>query len=234
MATMVRECWSCRAQISPGDTLCKICSKIQPYPEGTDYFECMGLQRRLQLDLGDLERRFYDLSRRFHPDFYYGKDEAERTISLENSALLNKAYRTLKDPFIRVEYLILLEEGGKNSIAAKVPQEFLEEVFELQEALEKFRSESNQQTKRALEVKLQEACRFVESRLSDLEKQVLELFGRWDQLIPGDGQPDAKQVRKDLIQQMKELMSYRTYFRNLIEDIHHSLAGHSDRRDIRH
>jgi molecular chaperone HscB len=184
----------------------------------------MGLEQRLQLDLKELERRFYELSRQFHPDFHQGKDETEKNISLENSALLNKAYRTLKDPYSRVEYLVHLEEGSKNSIAAKIPQEFLEEIFELQEALEEFRSTEDPDTQAKLEGKLQEAQKMLESRLLDLDKRLFDLFGRWDEMAD----------RKPLIQQLKEILSYRTYFINLIQDIQHLLQGNEGPRQIRH
>ena len=194
----------------------------------------MGLERRLQLDLKELERRFYELSRQFHPDFHQGKDETEKNISLENSALLNKAYRTLQGPFSRVEYLVLLEEGSKDAITAKPPQEFLEEIFELQETLEEFRSTENPEVWEKLEGKLQEAQRMLENRLLDLEKRLFDLFGRWDEMIDSKDRPACSPDRKPLIQQMKELLSYRTYFTNMIQDIQHLRQGNKERRQIRH
>jgi molecular chaperone HscB len=194
----------------------------------------MGLGRLLHLDLKELERRFYELSRRFHPDFHYGKDDTEKNISLENSALLNKAYRALKDPFTRVEYLIHLEEGGKSSIAGKVPQEFLEEIFELQEALDEFRSGEDLDMRQKLEGKLQESVKTLGGRLTDMEKRLFDLFVRWDQNQAHSDPSASSQDRKSLIQQMKEILSYRTYFKNMIGDIEHLLEGHTQRREIRH
>jgi molecular chaperone HscB len=224
------KCWNCREPIGIADVFCKNCSKIQPFPEDIDYFQCIGLGRLLRLDPMVLERRFYELSRRFHPDFHYGKDETERNISLENSALLNKAYRTLKDPFTRVEYLIHLEEGSKGDIAAKVPQEFLEEVFELQESLEEFRSVATPDTRQKLEAKLHDAMKTLRGRLEELEGRLFDLFPQWDQSDPSTRSQD----QKSLIQQMKENLSYRTYFKNMIQDIEHLLRGHTERRVIRH
>ncbi len=224
------KCWSCQAQIGIGESFCKSCSKIQPFPKGIDYFQCIGLRRLLQIDLKELEQRFYELSRRFHPDFYHGKDEKEKSISLENSALLNKAYRTLKDPFSRVEYLIHLEEGSKGEIAAKIPQEFLEEIFELQETLEEFRSAGTPDIRQQLEAQLHDAVKMLKERLADLEKRLFDIFSQWDQSDPSTRSQD----RKSLVQQMKEILSYRTYFKNMIQDIEHLLQGHTERRVIRH
>lgn len=232
---MVRgRCWNCHAEIGIGEAVCKSCLKIQPFPEDIDYFQCMGLGRLLHLDLKELERRFYELSRQFHPDFHYGKDDTEKNISLENSALLNKAYRALKAPFTRVEYLIHLEEGGKGSISGKVPQEFLEEIFELQEALDEFRSGEDLDMRQKLEGKLQDSVKTLGGRLTDMEKRLFDLFVRWDQNQAHSDPSASSQDRKSLIQQMKEILSYRTYFKNMIGDIEHLLEGHIQRREIRH
>ncbi len=77
-----------------------------------DYFEIFDLPRKLHLDSDDLQRRFYRLSRELHPD---------RGGSLEACADLNDAYRTLRDPVKRAEYVL-----GPGSVSP----ELLEEVFE--------------------------------------------------------------------------------------------------------
>ena len=229
-----RSCWNCQSPIGHGETFCKSCSKIQPFTEDTDYFTCLGSERFLQIDLKELEKRFYRLSRQFHPDFHYVKDETEKNISLENSALLNKAYRTLKDPFLRAEYLIHLEEGRKNNIAAKVPQEFLEEIFGLQETVDEFRSTSDPEIMEKLRVRLQEALKVLEERQSDEEKRLFEFFGHWDKVYGHANRLANKQEGRALIHEMRDILSYRTYLRNMIQDIQDLLKGHTKRREVRH
>lgn len=214
--------------------LCPSCDTLQPYLGGTDYFASLGLGRLLRIELRDLERRFYQLSRQFHPDFHHQKEEKERNISLENSALLNKAYRTLKDPFARVEYLVLLEEGGKQGITAQVPQEFLEEVFEFQEALEELRSAAESGARQDLEARLRDARKTLEARLGELDKKLFAMFESWDRTIGNPDQPASREERLSLIRKMKESLSYRAYFSNLIQGIEHALAGNKERREIRH
>ena len=85
-------CWHCEAQIG-GEYFCQTCIKIQPIRIGSDYFQCLGLPRRLNIDLPELEKRYYDLSRKFHPDYFQQRLVSEQEISLENSAVINKAYR---------------------------------------------------------------------------------------------------------------------------------------------
>ena len=119
--------------------------KVQPLSKELDYFTCMNLPRRLLLDEKSLEETFYSLSRTFHPDFYANKDEGEKMVSLRNTALLNIAYRTLKDPIQRAEYLIRLEAAGSvKDIRSAPPADLFDEILEIQENLEEFRSITSQ------------------------------------------------------------------------------------------
>ncbi len=99
-------CWSC------GDMraahFCQQCGKVQP-PVPVDFFSFFGLSYRLNLDTKNLEREFYDLSRHLHPDINAGSSDPEQEWSLEKSSQLNDAYRTLKDPIARTEYLLRLQ-----------------------------------------------------------------------------------------------------------------------------
>src|SRR5213593_1948786 len=105
-----------------------------------DHFEVFGLPRRLAIDTAELQRRFYELSRRYHPDFHQAAPPEEQARALEASARLNAAYRALRDPIARVEYLVRLEEGRDtregSAVKPKAPPELLEEIFEVQEMLE--------------------------------------------------------------------------------------------------
>jgi molecular chaperone HscB len=101
-----------------------------------DYFQFFGLSPKLTLDARDLENRFYRLSRELHPDRFLLATPAERQRSLEATATLNDAYRTLRDPVARAAYL-LEREGFEPSKSA--PPELLEEIFELNMALEELR-----------------------------------------------------------------------------------------------
>jgi molecular chaperone HscB len=116
-----------------------------------DFFSFFGLPRKLRIDIADLEQRYRALSRQFHPDYFYNASAAERRQSLERSSYLNDAYRTLKNPIARVEYLLKVEGAGSQQSAggsqqsavggqqAKVPASLLEEVFALNEELDEVR-----------------------------------------------------------------------------------------------
>lgn len=102
-----------------------------------DYFEAFGLPRQLEIDTKDLEKKFYALSRKLHPDLFARKSAKEQADALEAAAVLNDAYRVLRDPIGRAFYVLkqegldIGEQGTKD-----VPPELLEEVFELNMALE--------------------------------------------------------------------------------------------------
>jgi len=132
-------CWNCHAELD-SPYKCDRCVKIQPWPDGIDFFSFLGLPRRLRIDLDNLEERFLKLSRVFHPDFFQDSVDDERDISLVNAARLNKAYNVLKDPTTRAGYILELELGAKHKPSKKVPPEIAAAIMELQEAMEEFRA----------------------------------------------------------------------------------------------
>jgi len=145
-------CWSCSIAHNDSTLFCPHCSKIQP-PSGADFFTVFGLTPRLNVDLRSLETEFHRLSRRLHPDRFARAEQNEKEWSLADTALLNDAYRTLKDPITRTEYLLKLhgaeigeEYSGKDRRAgemgaSRVPADLLEEVFDLNMQLEEMRME---------------------------------------------------------------------------------------------
>src|SRR5664279_5009360 len=141
-------CWSCAAHVDRAQLFCTNCGKVLPASTTADYFQVFGLPRRFTIDTPGLERAFYRLSRKLHPDVYARASEEEQDWSLRNASLLNDAYRTLKDPISRTEYLLRLEgveieqEGNQSQDrvnASRVPPDLLEEVFELNMQLEEMR-----------------------------------------------------------------------------------------------
>jgi molecular chaperone HscB len=100
------------------------------------FYESLGLEPKLSLDADDLKKRFYERSRQWHPDRFSRASAEEQQKALDMTALLNDAFRTLKDPVTRAEYF--LKEKGLE-LSKDAPPELLEEVFELNMALEELR-----------------------------------------------------------------------------------------------
>src|SRR5882672_7821434 len=167
--TTSANCWNCSAA-TDGAHFCPACGKIQPLQRGADYFAFFGMPRKLTLDLATLEQRFHSLSWKLHPDHFARASDDERQLSLDLSSQLNDAYRTLRDPVARVEYLLSLsamrKEGQKKQQA---PPELLEEVFELNESLDELRearaSGGNETQMQVLRAKLESAQHKFESSL---------------------------------------------------------------------
>jgi molecular chaperone HscB len=215
-------CWHCQSEVT-GEYLCGQCVKVQPLSKGLDYFACFKLPRLLNIDEQELEQTYYDLSRTFHPDFYSTKDESEKTISLGNSAFLNSAYRTLKDPIQRVEYLIRLEAGAVKDIRSNPPADLFEEILELQEDMETFRglqSDNDSMERNELREKLQREREHLEDRQAEMETALRGKYQEWDQLQTANPDPsEARDQKNTMLRSMQEVLSNRTYICNMVNDL---------------
>jgi len=213
-------CWSC-SSATGGAHFCPACGKIQPLPQGADYFAFFGLPQKLAIDLADLEQRFHSLSWKLHPDNFVRASEGERQLSLDRSSQLNDAYRTLREPVARVEYLLSLagmrKEGQKKQQA---PPELLEEVFELNESLDELRDarESGGTTAAmaGLRAKLEAAQHKFESLLVDVDKELARVSSEWDRALDS-GVDDA--AKGKIMERMNEILNRRSYIRNLVNGV---------------
>jgi molecular chaperone HscB len=218
-------CWHCQSAVT-GEYFCERCVKVQPVSKEADYFTCLGFPRRLMLDPKKLEAKFYELSRSFHPDFYQTKSPAEQTISLGNAAVLNTAYRTLRDPIQRAEYLLGLEAGSVKDIRTSPPADLFEEILELQDTLEEYRSsEHDSQESRELRAALEAEQRALDQRKREMEAQLQQLFTEWDQLQDrGEATSQTRGERDRLLKQMRDLLSNRTYITSIVNDLAATIA----------
>ena len=218
-------CWHCQSEMA-GEYFCDRCVKVQPVSKDLDYFTCFGLPRRLVIDTNVLETKFYELSRAFHPDFYQNKSDAEQTISLGNSAMLNTAYRTLRDPIQRAEYLLDLEAGAVKDIRTTPPADLFEEILELQDTLDEFRGSDRASAHAStLRTKLHADRTALEQRQREMEAQLLQLFDRWDALQDrGEATEQVRAERNHLLKDMRNILSNRTYVKNIVNDLVETIA----------
>ena len=220
-------CWSCSVAHNESTLFCPHCSKIQP-PPGSDYFSVFGLTPRLNLDLAELEHEFHRLSRKLHPDRFVRAQQNEKEWSLADTALLNDAYRTLKDPLRRTEYLLKLhgaeigeEFAGANGKdrrdPSRVPADLLEEVFELNMQLEEMRmARGSGQTDPELERNHTQAREKFEGLLDEVDGGLHTQWQTWD-----DGDAAA---RKAAEKAMVALLDRRRYLSNLLRDVNETLG----------
>jgi len=212
------ECRTCGAGAPVDEHFCPNCSRILALGRHGDYFSFLGLPRRLTIDAQDLERRFRDLSRKFHPDYYYNASPAERLASLERSSYLNDAYRTLRSPVARVEHLLAIEglpSARSEEGSAKVPAGLLEEVFALNEELDEIRElrESGGEPGQ-LSARLEKARQPIEGKREEHERQLQELAARWDAQDTASAQD-----KRATLEALRERLLERNYINNLLATI---------------
>ncbi len=199
-------CWQC-SEIFDDLFFCPKCNALQPPPK--DYFQFFGIRRHLGIDVAQLQTQFYDLSRKLHPDRYSRKSERERSLSTEATAILNDGWRTLKDPLERAEYVLNQEGFNIGEQRSKdVPPELLEEVFELNMAIEDLR-DGDASAKEQLRSAQQRFAGMMASSNQDLE----QLFVRWD-----------SEGGKDPLAAIRAVLNRRRYISNLIRDAEKELS----------
>ena len=221
---------------------CRQCGKVQP-PAPVDYFTFFGLPYKLNLDAAKLEREFYALSRHLHPDMNAIMTPEEQQWSLEQTSSLNDAYRTLKDPITRTEYMLRLqgvhleeqstaatEEARRTGKAKKqvVPPDLLEQVFELNMQLEEARMNKKMgEPDRSLELELQDTKKQLRAKYDGMINDLHSAWNQWDALI--DGVEEGGNVLEDdriaVRDKMLDVLNRRNYVRNLLRDIDEVLEG---------
>jgi molecular chaperone HscB len=200
-----------------------------------NYFEFFSLPRKLKLDVPALEKHFYTLSRKLHPDRFAAKPVAEQEAALAQSSLLNDAYRTLKDPIARTQYLltlegIQLEEQSKAATDAArasgtekkqaIPPELLEEVFELNMQLAEMRAAKRMgEDEPELRRDLLSAKASFDAKMVDTQAELEALWSKWDVALDAGHQATQTAVRDAMV----VLLNKRSYLRNLVRDVNEAL-----------
>jgi molecular chaperone HscB len=227
-------CWSCGTMRAVH--FCQACGKVQP-PAPVDYFTFFGLPRKLNLDVAALEKDFYELSRKLHPDLNARAGGQEQEWSLQQSSLLNDAHRTLKDPIKRTEYLLKLEgveleeqsksatEQARSTGQVKkqiVPPGLLEEVFELNMQLEELRMQKKMgEDDPALIEEIGRQKLELEEKQEALLRELERRWNMWDGMIQreSNGQPVSEEERRQERDKMVDVLNRRNYIRNLVRDV---------------
>jgi molecular chaperone HscB len=233
-------CWSCGSMRSAH--FCESCGKVQP-PVPVDYFTFFGLTPKLNLDVAALEKDFYELSRKLHPDLNATTGSREQEWSLEQSSMLNDAYRTLRDPIKRTAYLLHLEgiqleeqsksatEHARSTGEAKkqiVPSGLLEEVFELNMQLEELRANKKLgEDDPALIAEIGKHKVDLESKYQALLEELKTYWNAWDSLIDRghDGSPATAEKWEQITGKMVDVLNRRNYIRNLVRDVNEALEN---------
>jgi len=204
-----------------------------------DYFTFFGLPRKLSVEVTGLEREFYQLSRKLHPDLYSGAEAREQQWSLEQSSQLNDAYRTLKDPIKRTEYLLRLEgveleeqsksatEQARASGQVKkqvVPPDLLEEVFDLNMQLEELRMQKKLgEDDPSLIEEIGRQKLELEEKHEALLEELKRDWTEWDYAVDSGSEEERRKIRDKMV----DVLNRRNYLRNLVRDVNEVLESGS-------
>lgn len=201
-------CWRCSHEYQAA-LFCPACQAIQVLPSQVDYFRVLGIPRSPVIDEAALTQQYYDLSRRLHPDLYQTGTVEEKEASLKNTALLNRAYRTLRDLLQRGQYWLELhgERLGKDN--NRVPPELADLVFEVQEKLAEVREARAGGKETAVQTELEQIRADLNEQLASLRTTLAENLAQWD----GDRQAP------NLLRDLKNLLSEIAYLRTLLRDV---------------
>lgn len=204
-------CWRCDHP-HPPTLFCPACEAIQLLSSQVDYFTLLGLPRQPAVKETELAKRYYELSRRLHPDLFQTGTKQEKEASLQNTAILNRAYRTLRDTVQRGQYWLELhgERLGKDN--NRVPPKLAALVFDIQEKLDEIRESRRNGNVTAGQAELAEMS-------NDLEGQLSQLRGALDQNLARWGEAHEQKDFSLLLVSLKNTLSEIAYLRTLLRDV---------------
>jgi molecular chaperone HscB len=212
-------CWNCHER-TLGTHFCSGCGKLLQLLQAVDYFSLFEMPRQLWIEMSSLEKKFLQLSWKLHPDNFVNATETERELSLKRSSELNDAYRTLRDPVGRVEYLLAIEGARKEGQhKQQAPPELLEEVFELNESLDELReAKASGNDLAVLKSRLESAEKNFQEKLREVDTQLQAAAHEWDAALRGDAA-----TRNQIKERLNELLNRRSYIRNLVTNVQKEL-----------
>src|SRR6202140_5191584 len=185
-----------------------------------DHFSLFGLPRKLWVEMSALEKKFLELSWKLHPDKFLNASPEEQETSLRRSSQLNDAYRVLRDPVGRIEYLLGIEGARKEGEhKQQAPPELLEEVFELNESLDELReAKASGGDLVALKSRLESAEKKFQKKLGEVDTHLQVAAREWDVALGGDAA-----TRKQVMEKLNDLLNRRSFIRNLVVNVQKEL-----------
>lgn len=167
-----------------------------------NYFELFEIPVQLRVDSKALAEKFFELSRKYHPDYFVNKENKDQAEALEKSALLNKAYKTFQNPDETIKYVLQLKELLEEEEKYELPPDFLMEVLDINEQL--MDAEDDPELKAQLQSQ-------VENLQSEIYEPVKEIVERYQEGVTSE----------------KELLQVKAYYykKKYLQRIRRQLAG---------
>ena len=201
---VISKCNRCEKPMST-PIVCDYCHSLSS-PGVADYFTMFGLPRRFDLDLEVLRGKFLSVSRNVHPDYHVADSQESQSLSLQISAAVNDAYRTLSDPPSRAAYLLELL-GGKSSADDKsVPDGFLETMMMMQEELADAKTAG-------VQPELDRLREVLTTQHEGLMRRISGLFEDYQQAV------SCEAVRNDLLREIRQQLNAVSYVKKLLSQL---------------
>jgi len=192
---------------------CPFCSRILPAVGDRSPYQVLGYEKEnLNIDTEDLEKRLFELSKRFHPDRFAGKSAEEIQFSHDHSSAINNAYRILKNPISRAKYAVERELGSIEEKSASVPVDMADLFFEVHDHLDTIQESNGNPPADALKA-VEQAETELREKVRALEKDLKEKFDRYDE-----------KPEREWIEKMKEILSHRSYIQSFLRQIDNTLG----------
>ncbi len=201
-------CWRC-AHEHLATLFCPQCSAVQQLPPQIDYFGVFNLPGNPAIDEAALTQQYYDLSRRLHPDLYQTGTAEEKDASLQNTVLLNRAYRTLRELVARGQYWLELQGEALGKENNRVPPTLAALVFEVQEKIAEIRDAREAGKEEVGKAVLAEIRTDLDGQMQQLRTALTANLGQWNN----------EQRSQELLAQLKRLLSEIAYLRTLLRDV---------------
>ncbi len=167
-----------------------------------NYFELFEIPVQLKVDKASLPLKYFELSRKFHPDFFINGSEIEQTLALNKSAMLNKAFKTFQNPDETIKYVLQLKGLLQEEEKYELPSDFLMEVLEINEELMELGENKT-------------LLPNLELRISELQEEIYEPVKK---IVENDQEGAATE---------KELLQVKEYYfkKKYLDRIHQQLNG---------
>lgn len=166
-----------------------------------NYFELYDITVSFGVNTDAVKRKFYELSKKYHPDFYINESKEKQEEILELSTLNNKAYHVLSHPLRRIEYVLKLHDLIAEGDKYQLPQSFLMEMMDINEALMELEFETDY----ALLEKVKTQVDQIEAGLFD---ELHQFTTQFDENPEGDNENILLQIR-DIWYRQKYLLRIR-------------------------
>ncbi len=180
--------------------------------QSKNFFEVLGLEEKLQIDPKVVQKKFYEISRKTHPDYH--QTSINKDLSQEYTAIVNQAFQTLKNKDKRLIYVVEQYLGPMDQQADRknAPKELLVELIDMQEALYEYKEEPSEKNKAKLE-----------QLILELDDKIEAYDRKIEDLIPTFDQENNFENKKRLITNIRDLSLTKNYVKSLKQTFQQAL-----------